>query len=315
MDDLRDITHFVEVARLRNFTQAAGRLGVPPSTLSRRIAELEAGLGTQLLVRTTRRVDLTEAGALFLSRCEDIVEAARGARAELSELTRRPRGLLRVSMTPDFGTTFLAPVIAGFCARYPEIDLRLDLNTLRADILAEGVDVAIRIGMPREPYLFARKLITAQRGLYASPDYLAGSGMPATPQDLRRHRCLSVSSGDPEPWVLHRGDRTEEIAVQGPVQVNAPGMVLRLAAAGLGIAAADEIMASGLLATGQLTPVLPDWSIRPVAVYAVTPTKAHPAKTRLFLDFVQAALRAFERPRMLDAGEGQTQDAGLRIAP
>jgi DNA-binding transcriptional LysR family regulator len=293
LDDLRDIAHFVEVARTRNFSQAAARLGVPASTLSRRIAELEAGLGTQLLVRTTRRVDLTEAGALFLSRCEEIVEAARGARAELSELTRRPRGTLRISVTPDFATTFLAPVIVEFCERHPEIDLHLDLNPRRADIMAEGVDVAIRIGMPREPYLFARKLITARRGLYASPAYLAAAGTPLTPLDLAVHRCLSVSSGEPLPWVLHRGDATEEISVRGPVQANAPGIVLRLAAAGLGIAAADEVMASPYLAQGDLVAVLPDWSIRPVPIYAVTATKVHPVKTKLFLDFVQTALKAF----------------------
>ena len=291
MDDLRDIVHFVEVARSRSFSQAAARLGLPPSTLSRRIAELEAGLGTQLLVRTTRRVDLTEAGALFLSRCEEIVEAARGARAELSELTRRPRGTLRLSVTPDFATTFLPPVIAAFCARYPEIELHLDLSPRRADILIEGVDVAIRIGMPTEPYLFTRKLMVAHRGLFASPAYLAACGHPKSPQDLLEHSCLSVSMGDPAPWVLHRDDATEEVAVRGPVQANAPVMVLRLAVAGLGIAAADEVMASPHLERGDLVPVLVDWSIRPVPIYAVTATSAHPVKTRLFLDFVQSSLR------------------------
>jgi DNA-binding transcriptional LysR family regulator len=293
LDDLRDIAHFVEVARTRNFSQAAARLGVPSSTLSRRIAELEAGLGTQLLVRTTRRVDLTEAGALFLSRCEEIVEAARGARAELTELTRRPRGTLRISLTPDFGATFLAPVIAAFCANHPEITLQLDLNPRRADIMGEGIDVAIRIGLPSEPYLFARKLITARRGLYASPTYLKAIGSPEVPQDLGQHRCLSVSTGEPAPWVLHRGHQTEEVVVHGPVQANAPGMVLRLATAGLGIAAADEVMAASYLDRGDLLPVLPDWSIRPVPVYAVTATKVHPVKTRLFLDFVQKALKGF----------------------
>lgn len=290
MDDLRDIAHFVEVAQTRNFSQAAARLGVPSSTLSRRIAELEAGLGTQLLVRTTRRVDLTEAGALFLSRCEEIVEAARGARAELSELTRRPRGTLRVSMTPDFGTTFLAPVIAAFSTHHPEITLHLDLNPRRADIMAEGIDVAIRIGLPAEPYLFARKLITARRGLYASPAYLAEMGEPQAPRDLGHHRCLSVSTGEPAPWILHKGEQTEEVVVHGPVLANAPGMVLRLAAAGLGIAAADEVMAANYRDRGDLLPVLPDWSIRPVPVYAVTATKVHAVKTRLFLDFLQSAL-------------------------
>lgn len=291
LDDLRDIAHFVEVARTRNFSQAALRLGVPASTLSRRITELEGGLGTQLLVRTTRRVDLTEAGALFLSRCEDLVEAARAARTELSELSRRPRGTLRISLTPDFGTTFLAPVIAQFCQQHPEIELHLDLSPRRADILAEGVDVALRIGMPREPYLFSRKLITAQRGLYASPAYLAAKGVPDAPRDLAQHRCLSVSTGEVAPWVLHRGSETQEIPVHGPVQANVPGMVLRLAVAGLGIAAADEVMASPFLASAALVPVLPDWSILPVTIHAVTATKVYPVKTRLFLDFVQKALR------------------------
>lgn len=281
------------MARTRNFSQAAARLGIPSSTLSRRIAELEAGLGTQLLVRTTRRVDLTEAGALFLSRCEEIVEAARGARAELADLAHRPRGTLRVSLTPDFGTAFLAPVIAGFCARHPEIALHLDLSPHRADIVAEGVDVAIRIGMPNEPYLFTRKLISARRGLYASPAYLAAEGTPQAPQDLTRHRCLSVSLGEAAPWILHWEDQAEEVAVRGPVQANSPSMVLRLAAEGLGIAAADEVMASLHLSRGDLVRVLADWTIRPIPIYAVTATKAHPAKTRLFLDFVQAAMRGF----------------------
>ncbi|WP_297508477.1 LysR family transcriptional regulator [uncultured Caulobacter sp.] len=296
MDELRDIASFVEVARARNFGRAAARLGVPASTLSRRIAELEAGLGAQLLVRTTRRVDLTEAGALFLSRCEDIVEAARGARAELSELVHRPRGTLRVSVTPDFATAFLALVVVDFCKRHPEIDLRLDLSPRRADLLADGVDVAIRIGTPQEPYLFARKLISARRGLYASPAYLAAAGAPLTPIDLTRHQCLSVSSGQAEPWVLRRGEERAEIPVRGPVQANAPGIILRLAAGGLGIAAADEVMASAYLARGELVTVLPDWSIRPVPIHAVTATKVYPVKTRLFLEFVQAALKGFGAP-------------------
>lgn len=238
-------------------------------------------------------MDLTEAGVLFLSRCEEIVEAARGARAELAELTRRPRGVLRVSLTPDFGTTFLAPIIAAFCVHHPEIELHLDLDTHRADILAEGVDVAIRIGMPREPYLFARKLITARRGLFASPGYLVAHGHPEQPSDLTSHNCLSVSVGEPAPWVLHHAARTEEVAVRGMVQANSPGMILRLAAEGLGIAAANEVMAAGYLQDKRLAPVLPGWSISPVPVYAVTATKAHPNKTRLFLDAIQAELASY----------------------
>lgn len=221
------------------------------------------------------------------------MEAARGARAELSDLALRPRGILRISLTPDFGATFLAPAIVAFCTSHPEIALHLDLNPHRADIMAEGIDVAIRIGMPTEPYLFARKLITARRGLYASPAYLAEVGTLHAPQDLGLHRCLSVSAGEPAPWVLHRGDQTEEVVVHGPVQANSPGMILRLAAAGLGIAAADEVMAASHLARGDLVPVLPDWSIRPVLIYAVTATKVHPVKTRIFLDFVQKALKGF----------------------
>lgn len=153
--------------------------------------------------------------------------------------------------------------------------------------------MAIHIGLPTKPCLFARKLITARRGLYASPAYPAAMGTPLTPQDLSQHRCLSVSASEPATGVLHRGDQTEEVVVHGPVQTNSPGMVLRLAADGLGISAVDEVMTASHRAQGELVPVLPDWSIRPVPVYAVTATNVHPVKTRVFLDFVQEALKGF----------------------
>lgn len=295
MDDLRDIAQFVEVARARSFSRAAAALGLPPSTLSRRISELEASLGTQLLLRTTRRVDLTEAGALFLSHCAPIIDAARTARAELATLSRRPRGSLRVSLTADFGTTFLAPIIATFCRSYPEIEVHLDLSPRRADLMSDGVDVAFRIGMPQEPYLYTRKLVTAGRGLLASPAYLAEQPAPTSPEELSLHACLFLSGQSGEQrWVLHQDADAREVTVQGQIQANTPGMVLRLAQEGMGIAVADEVMAAPYLQAGLLVRVLPDWVIAPVTIYSVTASRVLPTKTRLFIDHVQAALKRFD---------------------
>ena len=135
MDDLRDITLFADMARARSFSAAAARLTLPASTLSRRIAELQRGWGTKFLHRTTRRVDLTEAGTLFLARCEQIVAAARHTRQDLCDLTQTPRGTLHLSVTPDFGTSFLAPMLASFGKTHPGLGLHLGLSPARVDML------------------------------------------------------------------------------------------------------------------------------------------------------------------------------------
>lgn len=293
MSELRDIGLFVEVARLRSFTRAAARLGVPASTLSRRISGLEAILAVALFTRTTRRVELTEAGHRYLLLCEQIIEAASAARDELHQLSQTPRGTLRVTMSPDIGAVYLAPAIAGFSRRYPGISLQIDLSPRRIDIIAEGFDLAIRIGAPAEPYLIASRLFLAQRGLFAAPSFLARHRKIRSPAELVDLPCVTIDHPDaPSVWRLSCGHDRAEIAPRGMLTANNPRMVLELAAEGCGFAVGDKKMADGAIASGRLVRVLPEWAVDPVAVFAVTASRVVPAKLRLFIDHLRAELAA-----------------------
>jgi DNA-binding transcriptional LysR family regulator len=294
VDDLRDLILFVEVAERRSFTAAARHLDVPASTLSRRIAALEKRMGIRLLHRSTRGVDVTDAGALLLQRGRQIADEAVAVRNEVMDLQATPKGRVAVSLNPDFGTGFLAPVVASFCALYPRIDLRLDLTPRRVDLVEEGIDVSFRVGMPHDPTYLARKLIDARRSVFASQGFLDARPPLTDPDDLRALPCLSVGGSEgPVTWVFRRGADRRDVTVEGPVVANTPGMVLHLAAEGVGVAAADEIMAAPLVESGRLVHILADWSIAPVPIYAVTASKLQPLRVRLFIEHVRAALRRF----------------------
>jgi len=288
MEHLRDMALFVGVVNAMSFSGAAESLGMPKSSLSRRIAGLEAAIRVRLLNRTTRRIELTEAGAIYFARCTDIVEAAGVAHAQLRELVESPRGLLRVSMVADdLGTIELAPLVAAFARRHPGITFEIDLSPRRVDLLSERFDVAIRVGEQPDSSLTARRLTTVQPYLYAAPAYLGGRGTPAHPSDLAGHDCIRLPLGaSGGRWTLLRGGEAIEIAVGGTFAVNNMGMVKRLAALGVGIGAVDEIMVRDDIASGRLAPVLPDWSLPPIPVYAFTASRLLPAKTRAFIDFL-----------------------------
>lgn len=291
MTDLRDIACFVEVAHAHGFKVASQRLEMAASTLSRRIVELEKSLGSKLFTRTTRNVQLTEVGRVYLRHCEGIVDAAKAAREDLENVIKKLSGLLRVSMSPDFGTAYLPSILAAFSALYPDIRMQLDLSPRRVDILSEGFDVAIRIGMPTEPFLVARKLMSAERGLYAAPRYIAAEGDPKTSTELSKLSCISVdypNSG--QIWTLRKSEKTSTVEVNGRVMANNPRMVLQLAVEGLGIAIIDRSLAKPFVENGQLVRVLDNWSIEPVPIYVVTSSRNLPLKTRLFTDFLHDQL-------------------------
>ena len=178
---LGNLELFVAVGRTRSFSRAAQSLGLPTSTVSRRIAELERSLKLQLFVRTTRRVELTEVAHRLLDRCESIVEAAREARAEVLGLAAHPNGLLRISIEADVGSVLIAPTIAELAQRFPEIIVELDLSPRRVDLIAEGFDFAIRLGALPDSSLVVRQIASLKVGLYAAPSYLKRRGTPRSP--------------------------------------------------------------------------------------------------------------------------------------
>lgn len=292
--DPNDLLIFARVAELGSFSRAADRLGLPKSTVSRHIAGLETRLGERLLQRTTRRQQLTEFGQQLLEHARQVALEVEAVAALREQRQAAPSGRLRVSMPSDFANLFLGDMLAAFVALHPAITLELDLSPRRVDLLAEGVDVAVRMGaLPDDAWLAARRLTVFSNGLYAAPDYLAERGEPAHPDELLRHQAVRLlgGQGEPLPWTLRCGDQVWEGLPPGRVSANSPELLLRLARAGGGIAAVPDLFAQPMLQRGLLRRVLPDWCLPPHPAWAVFPgRKLMPAKTRVFIDMLQAAL-------------------------
>ncbi len=291
MDELRDLALFVAVARTRSFTRAALSLGMPTSTLSRRIAELETSLGLKLFSRTTRAVELTEAGLAYLTRCESIVDAAREAHQYVRGLLDEPRGVLRMSVEAEIGPRLVAPILAAYLERYPSMRLDLDLSPRRVDLVAEGFDLAIRLGTLPDSTLTVRRLAGLSARLYAAPTYLDRYGSPAHPDALPGHRRIHLlHKGDRGEWRLSNGSETVDVGATDAVCANNMTMIRHMARLAIGIAVVDELMASDDVAAGVLVPVLPEWTLAPVAISVVFPGRIVPTKTRIFIDMLTATI-------------------------
>jgi DNA-binding transcriptional LysR family regulator len=290
LEYLNDMALFVEVVKMRGFRGAAESLGMPNSTLSRRISGLEKAIGLRLLHRTTRRIELTEAGQLYFERCKRIVEEARLAHEQLGEMLARPSGLLRVSMPVDFATIYLAPLIAEFAREYPGISFDLELTPRQVDLVSDPVDIVIRMGEPPNSNLIARKLASMTRAFYASPRYLELFGEPEQPAQLINHECLRMRSSGSDRWTFISEAGSVEVEVGGRFELNSVGMLRRMASLDLGIALLPEGVAVQDVASGTLRRVLAQWQAPPVSVYALTETRLLPAKTQRFIEFLRDRL-------------------------
>ena len=288
MEYLNDMALFVEVVKAKSFRAAGDATGVPNSTLSRRIGTLEKSIGLRLLHRTTRRIELTEAGQIYYDRCRRIVEEARMAHEQLGEMLAQPSGVLRASLPVDFATIYLAPLIAEFARRYPGITFDLDLTPRRVDLVTEPFDVAIRMGEQPSSTLIARQLARLTPHLYASPRYLKMVGEPTEPAELQHHECLGFSKFGP--WMLHKNDATAEVDIGRRFTVNSVGMYRSLAVLDQGIALLAQGVVKDDVAEGRLRRVLPGWQGSPIPVYALTETRLLPAKTLRFIEFLQERL-------------------------
>lgn len=288
MEYLNDMALFVEVVKAKSFRAAGDATGVPNSTLSRRIGALEKSIGLRLLHRTTRRIELTEAGQIYYERCRRIVEEARIAHEQLGEMLAQPSGVLRASLPVDFATLYMAPLIAEFARRYPGITFELDLTPRRVDLVTEPFDVAIRMGEQPSSALIARQLARLTPHLYASPRYLEHAGEPTDPAELRQHECLGFSKVGP--WELHRGEESVQVQIGRRFTANSVGMYRSLAVLDQGIALLAEGVVTDDVAEGRLRRVLPGWHGSSIPVYALTETRLLPAKTLRFIEFLQERL-------------------------
>jgi DNA-binding transcriptional LysR family regulator len=289
--DPNDLLLFARIAEAGSFTRAAEGVGLPKSTLSRRISILEEQLGERLLTRTTRKLVLTEMGLSLLEHARGVVEQTEAAAALVQHRQVQPSGRLRVSMPPDLAGG-IEHLFADYMLRYPAVELELDLSPRRVDLIGERYDVAIRMGdLPDDATLAARRIANFSMGLYAAPDYLRRRGRPAQPDDLVGHDLLHVlaRNGGPLPWKLLRGKTVWAERLMPRALVNSPEFLLRLARDGAGITAVADHYAKGFVASGQLQRVLPDWCLPEAEGWAVFPgRRLMPAKTRVFLDLLES---------------------------
>jgi DNA-binding transcriptional LysR family regulator len=294
-----DLLLFARIVEAGSFSLAAQRVDLPKSTVSRRIALLEAKLGERLLQRTTRKLMLTEFGASLLEHARKVVEEVEAISALAQHRQLEPSGRLRLSMPGDFANLGLAEVLATFMQRYPAIALELDLSPRRVDLVAENFDIAIRMGdLPDDSSLAARRVALERMRLCASPAYIARRGMPQHPDDLLDHDllCLLRRSGGPIPWQLSRGKVVWERELPARMAANSPDLLVRMALAGNGISSSSDLFSMPYLEKGELVRVLPDWELPAITGWAVFPgRRLMPAKTRAFLDLMEEMCCADKR--------------------
>ena len=297
-----DLLLFARVADEGSFSRAAQQVGLPKSTVSRRVAALEAQLGERLLLRTTRKLRLTDFGHSVLPHAHQVADEVQAATALAHHHQVLPSGRLRVSMPSDFANNVLADLLRRFIERYPTIALELDLTPRHVDLIGEGFDVALRMGdLADDASLAARRIASFSLGLYAAPAYLQRRGAPQEPEALMEHDVLSLLTRDrrPQRWTLQRGEQRWEGAPPARASANAPEFLLRLARQGLGITSVVDHFAAPLVAGGELAPVLGEWRLPRVQAWAVFPgRRLMPARTRLFIEALEAE---FSGPRCQQA--------------
>jgi len=291
------ITAFIAVAETQSFTAAGRRLGRDPTVVSRRFQTLETMLGVRLAERTTRRLILTEAGRLYHERLGPLVRDLKSAQREVAALADgQPQGHLRLALPASFGRMWMSRILADFLKAHPLVTAEVEYANRYVDLVAEGFDLAVRLGVLADNRLIARKLCHRRRVLCASPAYLAQYGEPRHVDDLAHHACLRFSSSSqPDAWSFAtQGGGVRSVPVSGPYVADDGEALAEAAVAGLGIINATDWLVGRELASGALVPVLSAFPlIDEGAVYLVLPSRSGlPSKTRAFADCVVEALRS-----------------------
>jgi len=274
-------------------TAAAQELGVTTSAVSRRLALLESRLGIRLLNRTTRRISVTHEGEIYLAEGQRILRDLEELEQTISGGQALPRGLLRVNASFGFGRKYVAPVIADFIEKYPEVEVQLHLSDRPVNLIEDGFDVCIRFGELPDARVIARKIAVNRRLLCAAPDYLKLRGIPKTPNELQRHQCIVIRENDAAygTWHLRHGTNQELVKVRGTVSTNDGEVAVSWALRGRGILMRSSWHIAEYLKTGQLIEVLPEWELPPADIHAVFPMKANlSAKVRAFVDHLVGSL-------------------------
>ncbi|MFU8783831.1 LysR substrate-binding domain-containing protein [Aliidiomarina sp.] len=283
------ISEFTAVADTGSFTEAAKRLQISVAQVSRNISELEHRLDIKLLYRSTRKVSLSEEGALYLQHCRNLVSSLDEANRTITNLKATPRGLLKITAPVYYGEYHLAPLLNEFLAIYPEVELDLHLTNNKLDLIQGGFDLAIRLGQLESSSLIAKRLANRTQHIVAAPNYLASKGTPYTIADLHQHQCLV---GSVEGWRLR--DSTGKTVItkpKGRMRCNSGPTLLNAAIQGLGLVQLPDYYVQSALSAGDLVAVLEDFRLPDDGIWAVYPQNRHlSAKVRRLVEFLAARL-------------------------
>jgi DNA-binding transcriptional LysR family regulator len=289
MNQLEQMRVFVELINSGSATRAADKLGLANSAVSRRLKELEARLGIQLVHRTTRTMHLTDAGRQFYARCKRILEDIQEAEVEVSENNSELSGQLSIAAPWSFGVSHLSAAVSEFMHRHPKVQVDLDLNDRRVDLISEGFDIAIRIGTLEDSSLIARRIAPVNHVVCASPDYLQRNGTPETPEQLSEHQGLCYSNlKAPEQWFYfdQKGNR-HTVKVSARLRSSNGDTLRNAAIAGLGVLCEPSFIVYRAIRKGLLIPILTNYQWYEMGIYALYPQTRHlSAKTRAFIDFL-----------------------------
>ena len=310
MDKLTSMLVFTKVAKAGSFAAAAKELGLSRAMATKHVMQLENGLGIRLLNRTTRHLNLTEVGAVYLERCRQILDDMEEMELAVTRLQTEPRGLLKVSATPFFGSYHLIPAISAYMEVYPDVHVDLTLQTSYVDLIEEGFDLAIQLDDLQDSSLIARSLGTSQRVVCGSPAYFKKFGTPKSPEELRNHNCLvNLSLAPRDQWQFNSpGGETMTIKVQGTLQANVADALRIAALSGLGLVILPTYMVGQDIRKSRLQAILTEYVPAPLEIHAVYPHRKHlSAKVRTFVDFLHD--RFHPKPYWEEWAQDQLQEA------
>lgn len=290
-DRWQELTVFARVAESSSFSRAARELRMSQPSVSRVIGELERRLGVKLLLRTTRNLSLTDAGALFLERARQVMadwEDAEDAARAVDSL----RGVIRLALPIMYGTRAVIPCLPSFMRAHPELRVEITMSDERQNLVVDGIDIAVRVGALDDSTFGSRKLASVRKMVAAAPVYLERRGTPRTPADLAKHECILGHGGfGRENWQFRNNVTVTSVNVQSRLQINSAPGILASIVAGLGIGMVSDVMAENELRSGQLIHLLPEYEMDGTSVYAVLPAGPRPStKIRALVDFLAVEL-------------------------
>ncbi|QXH48774.1 LysR family transcriptional regulator [Pseudomonas xanthosomatis] len=294
MNPVSELAFFTQLVRVGSLAATARELNLTPPAVSKRLAQLEQRLGVRLLNRTTRSISLTAEGETYLVNARRILEEIEEMERQVSSSRAEPKGLLRVNAPLGFGRTHVAPAIASFARRYPEVEVQLHLSDRPINLPDDAIDVAIRFGELPDSRLIARRIAANRRRLCATPAYLAAFGTPQAPKDLAQHDCIVLRQNDAAfgLWRFSRGKQSETVKVAGRLSTNDGEVALNWALDDQGILMRAEWNLHQHLQSGRLVEVLADWQTPPADIYAVYLERLNlSAKVAFFVEHLRGFFR------------------------